>query len=176
MGMQLLTSPRLLQVTPINPQGWGEMDSLVHRCPFLMGCTEAVSLGKVTQHCHEVRTVSGYRWECTRKHITNHETLRLCGHCHCTPPGTEGFLSPSLLVLLLEIELGCLALGEAAFSADYKGRSLCLVHHWLKVDPGFRAGRHQKGREVSGPRTSSSTPRGRREVLTPPPSCSMHRE
>lgn len=74
--------------------------------------------------------------------------------------------SPSWLALLLEIELGCLALGEAAFSADYEGRSLCLVHYWLKADPGFRAGRHQKWREVSGPRKSSSSPHGRREVLT----------
>lgn len=74
--------------------------------------------------------------------------------------------SPSWLALLLEIELGCLALGEAAFSADYEGRSLCLVHHWLKADPGFRAGRHQKWREESGPRKSSSSPHGRREILT----------
>lgn len=63
-----------------------------------------------------------------------------------------------------------MVLGQASFSADYEGRSLCPAHYWLKADPGFRAGRHWKQREVSVPRKSSSTPHGKREVLTPPPS------
>lgn len=103
MGVQLFTSPRLLQVTPINPLGCAEVVFLVHWCPFLMGYTEAVSLGKVTQHCHEVRTVSGYRCESIRKHITNHETLKLCGHSR---------LYSSWHLRLFESVLVCVALRD----------------------------------------------------------------
>lgn len=79
------------------------MVSLVYQCTFLMGYTEAVSLGKVTQHCQEVRTVSGHRWESTRKHITNHETLKLCGHCR---------LYSSWHLRLFEFVLACVALRD----------------------------------------------------------------